>query len=1404
MKPDYVFETSWEICNKVGGIHTVLSTKALLLQEEFGDQFILIGPDVWREEKGNPEFLPDANLFAEWLENASAEGLRVRTGRWNIAGKPIVFLVDFTHLFESRNDIFARLWESYKLDSISGQWDYVEPALFGYAAGQVIESFNRYYCRPDKVVAHFHEWMTGTGALYLKKNAPGVATGFTTHATVLGRSLAGNNLPLYGQLEKYSPAQVARDFNVTSKYSLEKITAQNADVFTTVSQITAREAAALLGKEVDVVTPNGFNDSFVPREGDFTEKRKKARKLLLKAASAILGYELANDSFLVATSGRYEFKNKGIDLFIQSLDQLNKSELPRECVAFILVPANHSGPRRDLLDYLEGKSSEKLQGSRHLTHGMHQPENDPVLQLIEKYQLKNGQDDKVKLIFIPSYLQGEDGILNMPYYDVLTAFDLTAFPSYYEPWGYTPLESIAFSIPTVTTTLAGFGKWVNDHYPKPENGILVVERDDNNDEMVVQRITERLRSFLEMDAAQIRKAREKAFDISRIALWENLLEHYMDAWSKALEKCEERTNGHEIQVPDLQPVYVIRKPQEKAVWKDIYIESMVPEAIAALNDLSRNLWWCWNSDAEELFREIDAGLWEKCQHNPVLLLQQVEYKKLSQLAREKKYVEKVNAVNKRFREYMDRPYPEDSPIIAYFSMEFGIHSSLKIYSGGLGVLAGDYMKEASDSNAHIVGVGLLYRYGYFRQQLSMMGEQLALFDEEDFSNLPVEPVKDEDGEQMTVRIAWPGRVVFVRIWKVLVGKASLILLDTDSEFNKPQDREITHHLYGGSNENRLKQEIILGIGGIRALRALGIKPELYHSNEGHSALIGIERLRYLIQEKYMNYTEALEVVRGSTLFTTHTPVPAGHDAFDENLLRTYLGHYPARLKISWQELMELGRCCDERTSKFNMSYLACRLSQEINGVSMLHGQVSRQMFQKLYPGFLKEELHISHVTNGVHFPTWQAPEWKEAFNKLLDGKPFDQQNKDHWEQVLLMPDKEVWELKNKLKSQLITYIKGRIQKSFIDRRETPRKLMMINLKLNEKALTIGFARRFATYKRAHLLFQDLDRLAKIVNNPDRPVQFIFAGKAHPHDGGGKDLIKHIIEVSRRPEFAGRIIFLENYDMELARHMVQGVDIWLNTPTRPQEASGTSGEKAVMNGTLHFSVLDGWWVEGYKAYAGWALPQHKAFEDQNFQDELDSETIYNIIENEILPAFYGLDQSGIPLEWVSYVKNSIARIAPDFTMNRQMRDYYDRFYRKLYKRYTTMSGEQYASFRELSAWKQQMEKDWENIEVLSVKMERPADGVYRSGRNYLSRVLMDLKGIPREYVGVELLMTRQSEGDTELVMRREYEAAIDEKGLVSYSLDFTPDHPGSFSYGIRVFPKHKSLPHRLDFRLMKWI
>jgi len=735
------------------------------------------------------------------------------------------------------------------------------------------------------------------------------------------------------------------------------------------------------------------------------------------------------------------------------------------------------------------------------------------------------------------------------------------------------------------------------------------------------------------------------------------------------------------------------------------------------------LWWSWNYEAEELFEMIDPHLWEEYQHNPIILLESLSVGKLKELKNNAAFIEKYNTVYSSFKTYMEKAAGKPDKQVAYFSMEYGLHDNVKIYSGGLGMLAGDYLKQASDSNKNMVGVGLIYRYGYFKQSISLFGDQKATYNPQKFAHLPLNPVRDQDGNWIKISLVLPGRMVYAKVWRLDVGRIPLYLMDTDISENSEADRSITHQLYGGDNENRLRQELVLGVGGIRLLETLNIRPDVYHCNEGHAAFSGIERLRMLVQDRNFSFQEAREIVRSKTLFTTHTPVPAGHDAFNEDLLRKYIPHYAERLNIDWNSFMNLGKIRpNDHGEKFSMSVLAVRLSQEVNGVSRIHGRVSREMFNPMYEGYFPEELHIGYVTNGVHLPTWTSKVWQRYYKSHFEDNFIDDQsNPDLWSPIQTTSDKEIWNLRQQHRKMLIDYLKVRLTSDLTLRQENPKLILDTIENMNDNVLTIGFARRFATYIRAHLLFSNIDQLEKIVNNPERPVQFIFAGKAHPHDKAGQDLIKKIIEVSRRPEFIGKIIFVENYDMELGKKLVAGVDIWLNTPTRPLEASGTSGEKAVMNGVVNFSVLDGWWAEGYKPDAGFALEEAATYANQQFQDELDTELIYNMFEDQIAPLFYDRNEEDVPEEWVRYVKNTITDIAPFFTMKRMLDDYYNNFYSKLFVRSALIRENSYYLARKISAWKRKVRDAWDHVKVEEVMIPDSTVSPLKQGDQFVAEV-----------------------------------------------------------------------------------
>ena len=840
-------------------------------------------------------------------------------------------------------------------------------------------------------------------------------------------------------------------------------------------------------------------------------------------------------------------------------------------------------------------------------------------------------------------------------------------------------------------------------------------------------------------------------------------------------------------------------------WKEVTVKSRIPVELEKLSEIARNIWWAWNFEATELFRDLDPELWKECGQNPVLLLERMSYEKLEALTKDKVILRRMNEVYTKFRDYMDVKPDSQRPSVAYFSMEYGLSSVLKIYSGGLGVLAGDYLKEASDSNVDLCAVGFLYRYGYFTQTLSMDGQQIANYEAQNFGQLPIDRVLDADGKPLVVDVPYLDYYVHANVWRVNVGRISLYLLDTDNEMNSEFDRPITHQLYGGDWENRLKQEILLGIGGILTLKALGIKKDIYHCNEGHAALINVQRICDYVATG-LTFDQAIELVRASSLYTVHTPVPAGHDYFDEGLFGKYMGGYPAKMGITWDDLMDLGRNnAGDKGERFCMSVFACNTSQEVNGVSWLHGKVSQEMFSSIWKGYFPEESHVGYVTNGVHFPTWSATEWKKLYFKYFNENFwFDQSNPKIWEAIYNVPDEEIWQTRLTMKNKLVDYIRKSFRDTWLKNQGDPSRIVSLMDKINPNALLIGFGRRFATYKRAHLLFTDLERLSKIVNNPDYPVQFLFTGKAHPHDGAGQGLIKRIIEISRRPEFLGKIIFLENYDMQLARRLVSGVDIWLNTPTRLLEASGTSGEKALMNGVVNFSVLDGWWLEGYREGAGWALTEKRTYQNQEHQDQLDAATIYSILETEILPLYYARNKKGYSEGWIKVVKNSIAQIAPHYTMKRQLDDYYSKFYCKQAKRFHALAANDNAKAKEIAAWKEEVVAKWDSIEIVSCdKVEELKKGDIESGKEYTITYVIDEKGL-NDAVGLELVTTYTTADGKQHVYSVEPFNVIKKEGdLYTFQVKHSLSNAGSFKVSYRMFPKNPELPHRQDFCYVRW-
>ncbi|HWE04851.1 MAG TPA: alpha-glucan family phosphorylase [Tepidisphaeraceae bacterium] len=770
----------------------------------------------------------------------------------------------------------------------------------------------------------------------------------------------------------------------------------------------------------------------------------------------------------------------------------------------------------------------------------------------------------------------------------------------------------------------------------------------------------------------------------------------------------------------------------------------LPKALEPLLELARNLWWVWNPEAVDLFRRLDRKLWEDVYHNPVKLLGSVAQAKLAAAAKDDGFLAHLKRVMTSFKEHMSEKgwFSETHPdkeklLISYFSAEFGLHESLPIYSGGLGILAGDHLKSAAELGVPLIGVGLLYRNGYFQQYLSADGWQQEAYPELDFYNLPIEPMRNADGASVHVRVDLPDNAVFCKVWRANVGRVPLYLLDTNLVENSPADRDITSKLYGSGTDLRIKQEIVLGIGGMRALIALNITPTVFHMNEGHSAFMALERIRTLLENSQLSFDQARQQVMATSVFTTHTPVPAGIDTFSpETMIRFFRSMLP-QLRLNEEGFLALGReDVSNPKQGFSMALLAIRLADSVNGVSALHGEVSRQMWHNVWPRIPIDEVPIRHITNGVHIRTWLGQEIAFTLDRYLPPEwASDPADQSVWDGVTQIPDEELWRAHERSRARLVSWARAALKEQLIRRGASYDDVTAADQVLDPEALTIGFARRFATYKRGTLLLRDMDRLKKILNDSARPIQFLFAGKSHPADSEGKELIKQIIHFARDPAVRRKVVFLENYDMNVARYLVQGVDVWLNTPRRPYEASGTSGMKAAANGVLNCSILDGWWVEGYAPDLGWAIGRGESYNDTGYQDHIEGQALYDILEKQIIPLFYARGVENTPHEWIARMKNCMRKLAPVFSTNRMVRDYAEKFYVPAFTRGQSLAADGLKRAIELAKAKDSLRTRWNAIKIVAV--HPTGNGHFKVGESMQVEAMVDLPGIDPAEVTVQL-------------------------------------------------------------------
>ncbi len=836
--------------------------------------------------------------------------------------------------------------------------------------------------------------------------------------------------------------------------------------------------------------------------------------------------------------------------------------------------------------------------------------------------------------------------------------------------------------------------------------------------------------------------------------------------------------------------------------KAFVVTPSLPEPLKDLREISENMWWCWNSDAVELFRRLDRHIWEESYHNPKAMLGLVRQETLEELAQDTSFLSHMKMVKDELDKYMsmptwfDKTFPEyKDKKIAYFSTEFAIHESLPVYSGGLGVLSGDHLKSASDMGLPLVGIGLLYRNGYFKQHLSIDGWQIEEYKMNHFYSMPLELLTDDKGEPLFINIDLPqNKIVFARIWRVKVGRVSLYLLDTDFEKNSPEDRVITGELYGGDKEMRIKQEKLLGVGGMRVLELLNIDPSVVHINEGHSAFLLLEKMRMLMK-KGLSFGEAQKVVKANCVFTTHTPVPAGNEVFSSSLVTTYFESMYKELGLTKEEFLALGKDKDIKSDNpdkdFSMTILALKACGKANGVSRLHATVSRQMWQNVWPGVPRKEIPITHITNGIHTNTWISYEFAGLFQRYLGNAWIDEpEDQTLWQQVADIPDAELWRSHERRKERLVSFARNRLRAQLERRGLSKHMVSFADEVLDPEALTIGFARRFATYKRGNLIFRNIDKIKRILLNKDKPVQIIIAGKAHPKDDKGKEIIKSIVSLTSDPDLRYKVVFLEDYDMNVAHYLVQGVDIWLNNPLRPEEASGTSGMKAAVNGAINFSVLDGWWCEGYNGENGWVIGSIDKYDDLEYQNEMESRSIYEILEKEIVPLFYDRGQDNLPRGWISKMKTCMKTVGPMFNTNRMIEDYTRKFYVPSIEQTEKMKENNFDLAKKKNVWQNGIEKNWSKVSIVSAE-DNAGNRNIKLREKIKIRAKVNLAGINPEDIFVQVyegyLASKNTLSDESFENMTMVSKEAD--GTYIYELEKETRIVGHCGYTIRIVPQY---------------
>ncbi len=1414
LKQATAFEVSWEVCNKVGGIYTVVSSKAMQAVEFFDDNYYMLGPDLGNNAEFEETDEPCWNAIRATL---AIKNYHCRFGRWNIPGRPKTILVSFKDRLNT-NQLLYELWTRYGVDSMTGGYDYIEPVMFSTICGEIIAAIYQETIEPEskKAVALFHEWMCGAGLLAVKSIAPNIGTVFTTHATMLGRALAGTGHDIYNQMHHINPRREAANHNITAKCSMERVAAREADCFTTVSQITAIEAAVFLGRPPDVVTLNGLDMRVIP---DNTVDNKEAlayREKLTDSVQKLLRRELPENTRFIMVSGRYEFHNKGLDVFLEALAGMNEAlrGSNNHVVALFCVMGGHTGVNPDAVGGDMHKKPPR--GGNWITsHHVYDSPNDPIINTCLRLGLTNTPENHVQVIFNPAQLNGHDGFMNMTYEQALAACDLGMFPSWYEPWGYTPQESAAWAVPTVTTDLSGFGLWTRQIQAQEgiSGGVYVVPRKHRTREQVLTDLRDTTLKAICLPESELLKSRKAARNMTNYFTWQKFFPYYQEAYTHALEKVAERNDEAFLFSGHVKRTFKATS-SVTPVLRSFMSISFLPPRLKRLRELAGNLWWCWQAEGWDLFSTIDPHMWETCEHNPVALLANVSSARLTELCTNEPYLKKMDHLLEAFDNYMAQPtkvmdenLSKENPV-AYFSTEYGICESLPIYSGGLGVLSGDHLKSASDLNIPLVAVGLLYKNGYFRQQLTPDGGQHAVYTENDFSTMAVERVLKHDKSPMEVSIDLPGRKLFAQAWVVHVGRIKLYLLDTDIPSNTAEDRSTTARLYVGDRDCRLRQEILLGMGGVRLLNQLGITPSVYHMNEGHSAFLILERIRELMQHGH-SYAVACEAVSGSCVFTTHTPVDAGNERFAPELVERYFADYAKSIGLSMQDFLNMARIVGTNRTMYEMTVLALNFSFKANGVSRLHGDVSRNMWSSAWKGYSPSEVPIGSVTNGVHVASYVSPAMRELLNTTLEpGWPDLPETAETWNRISHIPAQKIWDIKRGEKEKLLQAVDKGLSNIFktLDVPTASRRIMRDGL-TNPNALVIGFARRFAPYKRANLLFAEPERLERLLKNPERPVIFIFAGKAHPADQHGIDIMREIVKYTLDPRFVGHIYFMENYSLAVSRLLTRGCDVWLNTPCRPNEASGTSGMKPSVNGGLNLSISDGWWCEGYHKDNGWTIgPVVYRLDDlDNQADYADAESLYTTLEESVVPLYFERDESGLPNGWIDYSRNAMRTLTPEFSSHRMVNDYMKDYYMPTAARQKVLFDNDLALTKRMVEWKHAIAHKFPGVSIDEVVFEGVDGETLYVGQKIRILVTLNPGELDHDALRVELVVGRTDVHDfveKPKVLALDYKERL-ETGRLLYVGEFTVQENGHHSYGVRAVPYCSDLVSPIDTRLVLW-